>query len=252
MDFGISGKRALVIGGSSGLGLAVCEALAAEGVNLAIFARNASRLASASAHLTQRFGVKVETVAGDITETLEVQRLAEQLKKSGGLDILILNTARPPSPMRQFLDETDDLRWSQAYQQQLNGALVVLRLITPLLLEKSSSRLVAITSATVKQPMPSHAISTVFRAGVQAALKHLANETASRGLTVNAVAPASILTAGLATHHNLAERAQAIPVKRLGTPEELAATVVFLTSRQAGFITGQTVQVDGGMTAGLV
>ncbi len=252
MDFGISGKRALVIGGSSGLGLAVCEALAAEGVNLAIFARNASRLASASAHLTQRFGVKVETVAGDITETLEVQRLAEQLKKSGGLDILILNTARPPSPMRQFLDETDDLRWSQAYQQQLNGALVVLRFITPLLLEKSSSRLVAITSATVKQPMPSHAISTVFRAGVQAALKHLANETASRGLTVNAVAPASILTAGLATHHNLAERAQAIPVKRLGTPEELAATVVFLTSRQAGFITGQTVQVDGGMTAGLV
>lgn len=252
MDFGISGKRALVIGGSSGLGLAVCEALAAEGVNLAIFARNASRLASASAHLTQRFGVKVETVAGDITETLEVQRLAEQLKKSGGLDILILNTARPPSPMRQFLDETDDLRWSQAYQQQLNGALMVLRFITPLLLEKSSSRLVAITSATVKQPMPSHAISTVFRAGVQAALKHLANETASRGLTVNAVAPASILTAGLATHHNLAERAQAIPVKRLGTPEELAATVVFLTSRQAGFITGQTVQVDGGMTAGLV
>lgn len=252
MDFGISGKRALVIGGSSGLGLAVCEALAAEGVNLAIFARNASRLASASAHLTQRFGVKVETVAGDITETLEVQRLAEQLKKSGGLDILILNTARPPSPMRQFLDETDDLRWSQAYQQQLNGALVVLRFITPLLLEKSSSRLVAITSATVKQPMPSHAISTVFRAGVQAALKHLANETASRGLTVNAVAPASILTAGLATHHNLAERAQAIPVKRLGTPEELAATVVFLTSRQAGFITGQTVQVDGGMTTGLV
>ena len=252
MDFGISGKRALVIGGSSGLGLAVCEALAAEGVNLAIFARNASRLASASAHLTQRFGVKVETVAGDITETLEVQRLAEQLKKSGGLDILILNTARPPSPMRQFLDETDDLRWSQAYQQQLNGALMVLRFITPLLLEKSSSRLVAITSATVKQPMPSHAISTVFRAGVQAALKHLANETASRGLTVNAVAPASILTAGLATHHNLAERAQASPVKRLGTPEELAATVVFLTSRQAGFITGQTVQVDGGMTAGLV
>jgi len=154
--------------------------------------------------------------------------------------------------MRQFLDETDDLRWSQAYQQQLNGALVVLRFITPLLLEKSSSRLVAITSATVKQPMPSHAISTVFRAGVQAALKHLANETASRGLTVNAVAPASILTAGLATHHNLAERSQAIPVKRLGTPEELAATVVFLTSRQAGFITGQTVQVDGGMTAGLV
>ncbi|MEI8399220.1 MAG: SDR family oxidoreductase [Alcaligenaceae bacterium] len=252
MDFGISGKRALVIGGSSGLGLAVCEALAAEGVNLAIFARNASRLASASAHLTQRFGVKVETVAGDITEPLEVQRLAEQLKESGGLDILILNTARPPSPMRQFLDETDDLRWSQAYQQQLNGALVVLRFITPLLLEKSSSRLVAITSATVKQPMPSHAISTVFRAGVQAALKHLANETASRGLTVNAVAPASILTAGLATHHNLAERSQAIPVKRLGTPEELAATVVFLTSRQAGFITGQTVQVDGGMTAGLV
>lgn len=252
MDYGIAGMRALVIGGSSGLGLAICEALAAEKVNLVLFARDTQRLTNASLHLRQRFSIEVETVAGDITEPTQVKALADRLKESGGLDILILNTARPPSPMRQFLDETDDLRWSEAYQQQLSGALIVLRCITPLLLERPSSRLVAITSATVKQPMPSHAISTVFRAGVQAALKHLANETAGRGLTVNAVAPASILTKGLANHHNLAERVQAIPVRRLGTPEELAATVAFLTSRQAGFITGQTIQVDGGMTSSLV
>lgn len=251
MDLGIAGKRAVVIGGSSGLGYAVCEALAAEGVRLVLFARDQEKLAAAQARLRERFGVAVDSVRGDMTLNADVQMLTRMLRDSGGVDILIVNTARPPSPMREFLDETDDGRWEYAYQQQLNGALITLRALTPLLLEKGWGRVVAITSATVKQPMPKHAISTIFRAGVQAALKHLSNETASRGVTVNAVAPATILTESLAAYHNLEERARAIPVKRLGTPEELAATVAFLASRQAGFITGQTIQVDGGMTSSL-
>ena len=129
--------------------------------------------------------------------------LAVWLAWTGGVDILIVNTRRPPSPMRDFLDETDDHRWDDAYRKQLYGALSVLRSVTPLLLGKGWGRVVGITSASVKQPMPRHAISTIFRAGIQAALKHLVDEVAPHGVTVNAVAPATVLTPTFAQFHNL-------------------------------------------------
>lgn len=251
MNLGISGKRALICGGSSGLGFAIGQALAAEGVDLVLFARNPDKLEQAKARLVAQFAVKVECVSGDMCSRAELKKAAEWLRASGGLDILILNTARPPSPMREMLEENDDDRWREAYEQQLKAALNVLGEFTPLLVDKGWGRIIGITSATVKQPMPRHAISTIFRAGVQAALKHLANETGRHGVTVNAVAPATILTESLAKFHNLEERAAAIPLRRLGTTEEFAGTVAFIASRQAGFITGQTIQVDGGMTQSL-
>jgi 3-oxoacyl-[acyl-carrier protein] reductase len=251
MDLGIAGKRALVFGGSSGLGLAICDALAGEGVDLVIFARDLQRLQEAKSWLAGRHAVKIETFAGDMTSEHDVEGLSKRLAVSGGLDILILNTARPPSPMRDLLAENDRHRWDTAYRQQLDAVLICIQKIVPLMLEKSWGRVIGITSATVKQPMPQHALSTVFRAGFQAALKHLSNEVTGKGLTVNAVAPAGILTKGLAKDHDLKKRIERIPVGRLGQPEELAATVAFLASTQAGFINGQVVQVDGGMTQAL-
>lgn len=251
MDLGISGKRAVVIGGSQGLGYAVCERLAAEGVNLLLFARNPETLAQASAQLRSAHGVRVETCAGDIARVEDVERLARQAAETGGAQILVLNTPRPPSPMRDFLLENDLERWEQGYQQQLHGALLVLRMLTPLIAASGWGRVVAITSASVKQPLPRHAISTIYRAGVQAALKHLAMEVAARGVTVNAVAPATVMTPTFATFHNAEQRIQAVPVKRAGTPQELAATVAFLASEHAGFITGESIQLDGGQTLAL-
>lgn len=251
MDLGIAGKRAVVIGGSSGLGYAVCEKLAAEGVNLLVFARNMARLAQCKEDLERVFGISVDVCAGDIAKENDITALAEQCALSGGVQILILNTPRPPSPMRDFLDEQDQDRWDIAYEQQLHGALLVLRKITPLLLTSGWGRIVAITSATVKQPMPRHAVSTVFRAGVQAALKHIAMEVAGRGVTVNSVAPATVITPTFASFHNLEKRVQAVPVGRAGTPNELAATVAFLASVDAGFITGESIQLDGGATQAL-
>ena len=251
MDLGIAGKRALVIGGSSGLGLAVCEKLAAEGVNLLVFARDQERLDQTGDKLQSAHHVTVQTCAGDITQEADIDRLAEQCVQGGGVQILILNTPRPPSPMRDFLQETEQARWDEAYQNQLHGALLVLRKIAPLLAGSGWGRIVAITSATIKQPLPRHALSTVFRAGVQAALKHLAMELAAKGVTVNSVAPATILTPTFATFHNLEQRIQSVPLKRAGKPEELAATVAFLASVDAGFITGQTIQLDGGATLAL-
>jgi 3-oxoacyl-[acyl-carrier protein] reductase len=134
----------------------------------------------------------------------------------------------------------------------LHGALLVLRKLTPLVTLSGWGRVVAITSASVKQPMPRHAISTIYRAGVHAALKHLAMEVAAKGVTVNAVAPATVLTPTFSSFHNLESRIQAVPLKRAGTPAELAATVAFLASDLAGFITGQTIQLDGGQTLALL
>jgi 3-oxoacyl-[acyl-carrier protein] reductase len=252
MDLNIAGKRAVVIGGSSGLGYAVCERLAAEGVHLVLFARGRARLTEAREQLRRAHDVRVDIVDGDITREKDVDRLAHEVKEGGGMQILVLNTPRPPSGMGDFLDENDDERWQQAYERQLHGALLVLRKLAPLLLGTGWGRLVAITSASIKQPMPHHALSTIFRAGVQAALKHLSMELAPHGVTVNSVAPATILTPNSATFHNLEQRVQAVPLKRPGKPEELAATVAFLASDHAGFITGESIQVDGGQTRALL
>lgn len=251
MDLGIAGKRAVVIGGSAGLGFAVCERLAAEGVNLVIFARDGERLKEARSQLARLSGIKVDTIAGDIRSPDDIDRLKREVSDSGGMQILVLNTPPPPRPLKDFLEETDDQRWEDAYQLQLNGALLVLRKLAPLLIGAGWGRLVAITSASIKEPLPKHALSTVYRAGVQAALKHLSMEMAEHGVTVNSVAPAVVVTSSYHTVHNIDDRVSRIPLKRAGRPEELAATVAFLASELAGFITGETIQVDGGHTRSL-
>ncbi|MBF9032657.1 SDR family oxidoreductase [Rhodobacterales bacterium HKCCE2091] len=252
MDLGIGGKRALVIGGSSGLGLAAAEALAAEGAEIAIFARNPETLDRETARVRSLHGVGVEGIAGDVTQQADVIALRDRVAEAGGTDILVLNTPRPPSPMRDFLAETEDDRWDRAYDDQLRSALFVLRHLTPLLLGKGWGRLIGITSASVKQPMPRHAVSTIFRAGVQSALKHLVEEVAPHGVTVNTIAPATVLTPTFTRFHDLDSRVAGTALKRAGTLEEFGGTVAFLASRQAGFITGETIQFDGGMTRALL
>ena len=252
MDLGIAGKRAVVIGGSSGLGYGVCESLAAEGVDLVLFARDRDRLDAAREKLASTSGVRVDTVVGDISQADDIDRLAKEVAGSGGMQILVLNTPRPPSPMRDFLDENDDQRWEDAYQWQLKGALLVLRKLAPLLIGPGWGRIVAITSASIKEPLPRHALSTIYRAGVQAALKHLAMELAQHGVTVNSVAPAVIITPTYHGVHNVEERVKRVPLQRAGRIEELAATVAFFASDLAGFITGENLQVDGGQTRALV
>lgn len=252
MDLGIAGKLAIVTASSAGLGEAVAHALAAEGVNLALFARSGDRLRANAAEIERRYGVRVLPVAGDMRSRADVENLAAVvLREFGGPDILVLNTGRPPLPTREVLEETEDQRWEDAYRTQLWGAILVARVVVPLLVHRGWGRVIAITSASVKQPMPSHGLSTVFRAGVTGFMKHLANETAAKGVTVNTVCPASIATAGLKQSYDLSERIKRVPVGRIGRPEELAAAVAFLASDLAGFITGASIQVDGGMVASL-
>lgn len=252
MDLGIAGKVAVVTGASGGLGESIARVLAAEGASVVLFARSPDKLAQVASEIRAQNPVRAVTVAGDMRRPDDIRRLAEAVRAEfGGADILVVNTGRPPLPMREVLDETDDERWDEAYRTQLWGAILVMREITPMLVRRGWGRVIAVTSASVMRPMEKHALSTVFRAGVTGYLKHLANETAGRGVTVNAVCPASVETKGLRASYDLAERARRIPVRRVGKPEELAAAVAFLASRQAGYITGVSLPVDGGQNASL-
>lgn len=252
MDLGIAGKVAVVTGASGGLGESIARVLAAEGASVVLFARSPDKLAQVASEIRAQHPVRAVTVAGDMRSRDDVRRLGESVRAEfGGADILVVNTGRPPLPMREALDETDDERWDEAYRTQLWGAILVMREITPMLVQRGWGRVIAVTSASVMQPMEKHALSTVFRAGVTGYLKHLANETAGRGVTVNAVCPASIETKSLRGSYDLAERVRRVPVRRVGKPEELAAAVAFLASRQAGYITGVSLPVDGGQTASL-
>ena len=256
MDLGIRGKLALVTASSGGMGRNIADTLAAEGVNIVLFARSAAALESIAADISRRHDVRATAVAGSMPEAVDVERLAERLRSLGGVDIVVLVTGRPPSPLRPTLDETDEARWNEAYRTQLLCAINVVNAVIPQMVEKGWGRLVAITSASAKQPMVKHALSTVFRAGVTAYLKGLANEVAASGVTVNCVAPALIDTshrigASAYTPEQAEHRRGLSPSGRTGTQEELCSVVAFLTSRQAGFVTGSTIAVDGGMVASL-
>lgn len=252
MDLGIAGKVAIVTGGTRGMGRATANMLSAEGVRVALFARTAATLEETANEIRSRTGNEVITIVGDQRKPEDVARLVSTVKeKLGSPDILILITAQSPHPSREVLRENERARWEQGFENNLMGAVNVVAAVAPLMVEKKWGRIVSINSATVKQPMPVHGLSTVFRSALAGYLKHLANENAMHGVTVNSVCPASIATETFMARADAGDRAKTMPMKRLGRPEECAAAAVFLASQNAGYITGSTLQVDGGMTLSL-
>ena len=256
MDLGVKGKLALVTASSGGMGKNIARTLAAEGANIVLFARTGEKLRAIAQEIEETYGVKAIAVAGSMTDHDDVHRLADTLKEHGGVDIVVLVSGRPPNPLRDTLDETEQLRWDEAYRSQLWGVIEVVNGLAPQMQGRGWGRIVAVTSASAKQPMAVHALSTVFRAGVTAYMKGLANELGSHGITVNCVAPALIDTShrtGASAYSNLqaAHRKKLTPLGRMGSQEELCGVVAFLTSMQAGFITGSTIAVEGGMVGSL-
>jgi 3-oxoacyl-[acyl-carrier protein] reductase len=252
MDLGIRGRVAIVTGGTRGMGRSTANFLAADGAKVALFARTVQALEETAAELRSRTGADVLTVAGDQRNPADVARLVSTVKeKWGGPDILILITGNSPAPTREVLKETERARWEQAFETNLMAAVNVVSAVAPLMVERKWGRIVCINSATVKQPLPEHGLSTVFRSGLQGYLKHLANENARHGVTVNSVCPSSVGTERFLKRPDAAERAKDVPMGRLGKPEECAAAAAFLCSELAGYITGGIVQVDGGKTLSL-
>lgn len=253
MDLGLSKRVVLVTGSSGGIGLNVARMMAREGADVVLFARSADKLETLAASLQDEHGVRALPVAGSMLEPQDIDRLFRAVDENfGRLDVTVLNTGRPPVPLLAATDEVEKSRWDQSYNMLLSSVINITQRAFPMMAARNWGRMIAITSASAHLPMPHHALSTVFRAGVEAYMKHLASEIGPSGITANCVAPALIdsshrgSTTGYSAEQT-SKRREMSALKRLGTHEELCSVITFLASVQAGFVTGESIRVDGGM-----
>jgi 3-oxoacyl-[acyl-carrier protein] reductase len=278
MKLGLENRRALVCGSSSGLGRAIALELVREGARVVICSRSADRLDRARGEMLRELSGdaepgatsqvppspdRIHTVVADLSDPKGRQAAFEgAVDAFEGLDILVTNTGGPPSgPF-----ETHDLvTWRAAYEGLLESVIELTGLVLPGMKERRWGRIVNVTSISVKQPVEGLILSNTLRAGVTGFARTVANEVASHGITVNCVLPGytrterlgELAAAGAARSGKAPEEIYAsweaqTPAGRLGEPHELAALATFLCSERAGFITGQSVAVDGGWVRSLV
>ncbi len=263
MDLGLKGKVALVAGSSQGLGRAIAEQFAAEGASLVLCARGEKMLRRTLDEISRTHQTRAVAVVTDLSEPSQVERLAETARKEmGKVDILVTNTGGPPPGA--FADLTSEM-WQTAAQSLLFSAVNLTKAVLPGMKKQHWGRIINVTSVAVKQPVENLMLSNSLRAAVTGFARTLANEVASLGITVNNVLPGYTLTRRLdELSADLATRARVekteiqkqwisrIPAGRLGEPSELAALVAFLASDQAGYITGSSITVDGGLVGSLL
>lgn len=251
MDLKISGKRALVMGASRGLGRAVAEGLLAEGVEVIAVARKADAMrvwADDTPNLT--------VLSADLTDLASMDALAEAVLAKGGVDILI-NNSGGPAPGGAATTARGD--WLAQFEAMAANLFHLTGRLLPSMRERKWGRIITIASSGVEQPIPNLALSNGIRAAVVGWSKTLAAEVAADGVTVNIVMPGRIQTSRVAELDAAAASrtdstveavqkasATAIPAGRYGRPEEFAAMVVFLASEPASYVTGSRLRVDGG------
>jgi len=253
VDLELEGRRALVTAASKGLGRACAEALVGEGAQVFISSRDPGGIESTGKAIGAA-GWK----AADLSKGGEEEPLVEAaVAKLGGLDILVVNAGGPPPGTFQ---STPLEAWDLAYQLTLKSAVRLIHASLTHLKKSGQGRIVFITSISVRQPIPNIALSNSLRAAVTGLAKTLSREVARDGITVNCLAPDKILTdrirsmaaaGGGDPDEQLKRMAADSPTGRFGEPSEFAAACAFLCSRQAGYITGQTVGVDGGALLGV-
>lgn len=261
MDLGLRGRVAAVAAGSKGLGKACAESLAHEGAAVSICARGEKTLHETAEGIADAGGA-VRTTVGDISLASDCERfIRETVDEMGRLDVLVCSSGGPPlgAPLA-----FDDDAYRDAIEQNLLSVVRLTREAVPHMRIGGWGRIVIITSYAVKQPLDGLVLSNTARAGVAGFAKTLANELAREGITVNVVAPGPIRTdrilalARAAAAGDVDEQealralASPVPMGRVGRPEELAAVVTFLAGEPASFVTGITVQVDGGAVRSLL
>ena len=247
MELGLAGRTAIVCGASSGMGLAIAETLAGEGANVAMFARRREVLEREA----ERIGALA--VQGDLTIPQHLERLVQATVGAfGGVDVLILNGGGPPAGTASSLTAE---AVEEAVALLLTPHVTLVARCLPHLRESGRGRIVAIESSSVREPLANLALSNAVRPGVVGWLKTLARELGPDGITVNTIAPGRIDTERLQALYGpegpSAEVLAQIPARRVGTPAEIAATVCFLASNQAAYVSGAIVPVDGGLLNGL-
>lgn len=263
MDLGLQGKVALVTASSQGLGRACAHALSAEGAKVAICARNEKGLRTTADQIARDTGNQVLAIVADLTSARDCKLVVkETVDFFGALQVLVTNNGGPPAG---YFFDIDDNDWYRATELTLMSAIRLIRAAVPHMQSRKWGRIINITSVSVKEPLDNLVLSNSLRAGVVGMARTLANQLATDGITVNNVLPGYILTGRVkelaetqAKDQNttpeevLASFAAPVPVGRIGTPEELAAVVAFLSSEQAAYVNGTSILVDGGRYKGLM
>jgi 3-oxoacyl-[acyl-carrier protein] reductase len=260
VDLKLTGKVALVVASSKGLGKAIAAQLAAEGCDVMLTSRDAGQLERTRAELQATAKGRVACCPCDITRLDRIQTLAAVTRERlGSVDILINNAGGPPGG---GFEQVDDATWQAAFELNLLSYIRLIREVLPDL-KQQGGRIINVTSSSIKQPIPGLILSNVFRMGILGLGKSLADELAPYNILVNTVAPGRIGTdrtahldqlraakRGISREQVEAEARQAIPLGRYGDPEEFARVVCFLASGASSYVTGTTIIVDGGMVRG--
>ena len=263
MDLGLKDKVALVAAGSRGLGRAVAAELAAEGASLVLCAREPQTLSETAAAIADTHGAHVLAVPADVTAIDDIKRVVESgNERFGRIDILVTNAGGPPAGRFEQLTRE---QWERAIKLTLLSAVELAREVLPGMRNRRWGRILNITSIAVKQPVENLMLSNSLRAGLTGFARTLANEVAAEGITVNNILPGYTRTERLEELAQMMAEKQGIspaefrgkwekeiPMGRLGEPREFAALAAFLVSERASYITGTSIQVDGGWIKSLL
>ena len=257
MDFGITGKRALVMASSKGLGLACATALAGEGVHVLLSGRSEDKLAAAAAEITAKGPGKADYVVVDLTDPGSVQVLVDAAaEKLGGVDILVNNTGGPP-PGRMVDADLGVL--AAQFDTMVMRVITLTAALMPAMRAQGWGRVVTIASSGVIQPIPNLALSNTLRSALVGWNKSMSNDVAADGVTMNMLLPGRVATERLAQlDENASQRLgkpladvqsasrASIPTGRYGDPAEFGAIAAFLASTQASYLNGSKIRCDGG------
>ncbi len=257
MDLGLKGKVAMVAGASRGLGFAVARALAAEGAAVSITSRDAAAIEKAAATIRAATGAKVLARPADVRSAAPLEAWRDEtIERFGRLDLLFTNSGGPPAGK---FGDFDDAAWQAAFELLVLSVIRMVRFAIPSMREAGGGAILLATSSSVKEPIANLTLSNVMRASVAALAKTLSVELAPDKIRVNHLIPGRIATdrvreldeinakkAGVSLEEQQKRAAAAIPLGRYGAPEEFGRAAAFLLSDAAGYVTGATLQVDGG------
>jgi len=257
MDFGIKGKKALVLGASKGIGKGIAMELAREGAEVVLCARHEKLLEEVADEIRKATGAAVHAQTCDLTSMDERNKFIKTVtERVGAVDILVLNTGGP-KPSSAGDTTLDD--WERGFHQLFQMIAHMNQAFLPKMKENKWGRIICVTSLSVIEPIANLAISNSMRSGVTAMLKTLSDEVAPFNVTINCLAPGAIATerleelmeariskTGQSKEDYMKSYLAAIPMGRMGSAEEFAAVAAFLCSDRASYITGSTICIDGG------
>ncbi len=263
MDLGLTDKVVIVGGASKGIGRATALAFAQEGAKVVICARNPELLEKTAGEIRSETGTEVLPVAGDLSQAAATEKLVDAtITKFGTVHVLVANTGGPP--MGGFGD-MDDAAWENAFALNFLSTVRLIRKVLPYMEKQRWGRIVSVMSMSVKEPIDGLILSNGVRPAVIGMAKTLSREIGKHNITINTVLPGRILTdrlkGGLAARAEktgktlqqaLEASARDVPLGRIGDPSEMASGIVFLASAAASYITGVSLQIDGGAIKGLL